>query len=57
MVIEPDGDVVVIGVGNRYRSDDGIGHRVLDELAAEVLVAESHPQPSRLQREIGRAHV
>jgi hydrogenase maturation protease len=50
VVIEPDGDVVVIGVGNRYRSDDGIGHRVLDELAAELLVAESHPQPSRLTR-------
>jgi hydrogenase maturation protease len=31
-----DGPIVVIGVGNPYRGDDGVGHRVVEALAAEV---------------------
>ncbi|MBX3285545.1 MAG: hydrogenase maturation protease [Actinobacteria bacterium] len=40
--------VVVIGVGNRYRGDDGVGHRVIDRLGDEVEEAQSQAgHPSR----------
>ncbi len=44
--------VVVIGVGNRYRRDDGFGPTVIDAIAAElppdVVVHESDGEPTRL---------
>jgi hydrogenase maturation protease len=44
---------VVIGVGNRYRSDDGVGPAVLDALAATTtaprpLLIELDGEPARL---------
>lgn len=48
--------VVVIGVGNRYRGDDGVGHRVIDRLGEEVEEAQSvaghpsRPPTGRLER-------
>lgn len=48
--------VVVIGVGNRYRGDDGVGHRVIDRLSEEVAEAQaqaghpSRPPTGRLER-------
>ncbi len=48
--------VVVIGVGNRYRGDDGVGHRVIDRLSEEVAEARSQaghpsrPPTGRLER-------
>jgi hydrogenase maturation protease len=48
--------VVVIGVGNRYRGDDGVGHRVIDRLSEEVEEAQSQaghpsrPPTGRLER-------
>lgn len=48
--------VVVIGVGNRYRGDDGVGHRVVDLLSEEVETAQaeaghpSRPPTGRLER-------
>lgn len=48
--------VVVIGVGNRYRGDDGVGHRVIDLLSDDVAEAQaaaghpSRPPTGRLER-------
>lgn len=48
--------VVVIGVGNRYRGDDGVGHRVIDRLSEDVEAAQasaghpSRPPTGRLER-------
>lgn len=48
--------VVVIGVGNRYRGDDGVGHRVIDRLSEDVEEAQaqaghpSRPPTGRLER-------
>ena len=46
------GRVVVIGVGNRFRRDDGFGPAVLDALAhtapPDVWLYESDGEPSRL---------
>ena len=48
--------VVVIGVGNRYRGDDGVGHRVIDRLSEDVAEAQaqaghpSRPPTGRLER-------
>jgi hydrogenase maturation protease len=48
--------VVVIGVGNRYRGDDGVGHRLIDRLSEDVEAAQavaghpSRPPTSRLER-------
>ncbi len=44
--------IVVIGIGNRFRRDDGSGLRVLEALAdrlpASTLVIESDGEPTRL---------
>jgi hydrogenase maturation protease len=49
----PDpGPIVVIGVGNPYRCDDGVGHRVVEALAREV---EATPPDARSNRP-GRLH-
>jgi hydrogenase maturation protease len=46
--------VVVIGIGNPFRADDGVGHAVADLVAQEVeaaaLAAEATGRPSRLGR-------
>lgn len=48
--------IVVIGVGNRYRGDDGVGHRVIDRLSEDVAAAQaeaghpSRPPTGRLER-------
>jgi hydrogenase maturation protease len=48
--------VVVIGVGNRYRGDDGVGHRLIDRLSEDVDAARavaghpSRPPSGRLER-------
>jgi hydrogenase maturation protease len=49
-----DGPIVVIGVGNPYRCDDGVGHRVVEALIAEV---EGHaPEGERPDGPHGRLH-
>jgi hydrogenase maturation protease len=44
--------IVVIGVGNRFRRDDGFGPTLLDAIAgdlpAHVVVSESDGEPARL---------
>ena len=44
--------IVVIGVGNRFRRDDGFGPRLLDAIArdlpADIVVGESDGEPARL---------
>jgi hydrogenase maturation protease len=43
------GPIVVIGVGNPYRRDDGVGHRVVEALAREAEATTPAPhRPGRL---------
>jgi len=51
-VTRPGMSVVVIGVGNRFRCDDGVGPLVADRIAAlglcGVVVTETDGEPTRL---------
>jgi hydrogenase maturation protease len=54
MVTTEPATIVVIGVGNPFRADDGVGHAVADLLAQEVhaaaLAAQATGRPTRLGR-------
>ncbi len=52
-----DKEALVIGIGNPWRGDDGIGHAVVDALAdtPDLATAKSHGEPAELM-ELWQGH-